>query len=125
MILIHSSPPLDKVDTDRQKNLLKERLSPFFINDDDFMVSTETNLQLLKDIIINHKLYLFYVDSVQKLRLSPTEIIELITFLLINGNDGNGCEFQSEKEQLYFNKDNIDDVDSMISEIFKDHLVLS
>jgi len=64
MILIYSLRPLNKKEMDKQRNLLKERLSPFFITDDDFLFSTEPNPNFLKEMIPHHKLYLFYIHSI-------------------------------------------------------------
>ena len=80
MILIHSLHPLNKKEMDKQRNLLKERLSPFFITDDDFLFSTESNPQLLKELIDHHKVYLFFTESIAMIGLSLSDMIDLITY---------------------------------------------
>ena len=120
MILIYSSPPLDKDRFNQQRNLLKERLSPFFINDDDFIYSSETNLQLLKELIRNHKIFLFCTESVENMGLSPSEIIELITYLLKNG-----CSFRAEMDNLSFGETDFDKVDDAINSFFGKETTLS
>jgi hypothetical protein len=104
MILIYSNP-FDKKQIDDQINLLKERLSIFFINDDDFIYSTESNLNLLREIIINHKIKILYTNSIIDLGFSSSELSSFIIYLLKNS-----CDFQSESDDLYFSIDNIDDV---------------
>jgi len=114
MILIYSLHPLNNNEMDKQRNLLKERLSPFFITDDDFLFSTESNLKLLKEVIHHHKVYLFFTESIAMMGLSPSEIVDLITYLLKNK-----CCFRSEMDNLSIGEDDIDKIDSSISELFK------
>jgi hypothetical protein len=113
MILIYPSSPIDQNQIDNTIATLKDRLSPFF-NDDDFIFSTETNKKLLRDAIITYKVFLFYTYSIKEIGLSPTEISELIIFLL-----NNGCEFQSESDDLYLTKEQIDIVYPTVFEVFR------
>jgi len=103
MILIHSLHPLNKNEMDKQRNLLKKRLSPFFITDDDFLFSTESNPQLLKELIDHHKVYLFFTESIAMIGLSLSDMIDLITYLLKSG-----CCFRSELDNLSIGEDDID-----------------
>ena len=95
MILIYVSPT-DKLKIQTTISILKEKLSVFFINDDDFIFSTETNQKSLREIILTNKVILFYTYSLKKMGISSTEISELIIFLLKNN-----CVFQSELDNLY------------------------
>jgi hypothetical protein len=113
MILIYSSPPLDKIQVDNQINILKDRLSPFFINEDDFLYSTESNLNLLREVILHHKVYLFFTESISMMGFSPMELSELITFMLKNQ-----CIFRSEMDNLSFSYDDVDKVNSIVSEVY-------
>lgn len=113
MILIYSLHPLNKNEIVKQRNLLKERLSPFFITDDDFLCSTESNLQLLKELIDHHKVYLFFTESIAMMGLSPSEIIDLITYLLKNR-----CCFRSEIDNLSIGEDDMDTVPSIMTAYF-------
>ncbi len=112
MILIYSSLPFDKMQYNNQRNLIKDRLSSFFIEDNDFIYSTESNVDLIKKLILNHKIFLFYTESINNMRFSQTKIIDLITYLLKNK-----CCFRSENDNLTFGNNDIDKVDSSISEI--------
>ena len=115
MILIYSQNPIIKDEIDNTLNQLKDKLSVFFVDDDDFIFSTETNHKLLRESIINHNVNLFYIHSIKQIGFSPTEICELIIFLLKNG-----IYFQSELDNLYLSEDNIDTVYPTIFEIFRD-----
>lgn len=103
MILIYSQLPFNKKEIHKQIDLIKNRLSAFFIEDDFFLFSTEFNQKLLRELIINHKITIFYTNSIKQMEFSPTEICELIIFLLKNN-----CSFQSELDNLFFKEDNID-----------------
>ena len=114
MILIYSNTPYDKDKIEKQKEILKERLNIFFVEDNHFLFSTETNQQLLRESILNHKVFLFYTHSITEMGFSPTEISELIIFLLKNK-----IHFQSESENLYLSDDKIEIVYPTIFEIFR------
>ena len=64
--------------------LFKDKLSMFFVDDNSFIYSSETNQKLLREIIINHKVFLFYTHSIKQMGFTPTQISELIIFLLKN-----------------------------------------
>jgi hypothetical protein len=114
MILIYPPSPIDQNKINNTIETLKDRLSPFF-NDDDFIFSTETNKKLLRDVLTTYKVFLFYTYSIKEIGLSPTEISEIIIFLL-----NNECEFQSESDDLYLTKDQIDIVYPTVFEIVKE-----
>jgi hypothetical protein len=116
MILIYSQLPLDKAQIYKQRDFLKEQLTMFLVDNDSFIFSTESNLTLLKESIINHKVSLFYANSIRDTSFTVSELSELIRYSLINGNNGIGCKFRFETEKLYINRDNIDSVESLISE---------
>ena len=114
MILIYPSSPIDKNKVDNTIQILKDRLSVFFIDDGDFSFSTEKNQYFLKKLILTYKVFLFYTFSIKEMGFSPTEISELITFLLKNG-----CDFQSESDNLYLSIDKIDIVYPTVFEIIR------
>ena len=64
MILTHSTLPFDKTQIGNQINLVRDQLSVFFVDDKDIIFSTETNLKLLKQIVINNNVFLFRTNSV-------------------------------------------------------------
>jgi hypothetical protein len=116
MILIYSQLPFDKGRIDNQRSILKERYSIFFVGDDFFPYSSESNLTFLKDVIENHKISKVHINSIEEINFSVSELSELITFSIKNGNNTNGSGFWFENEKLHFNRDNIDSVESTISE---------
>jgi hypothetical protein len=109
MILIHSRTELSPEDKATQMNLLEGRLSPFFINDDDFLFSTESNPHIVKELISKHKVYLLFVESLQEVGLTPDGLKEVITELLKN----NGF-FRSESDDLSIGVEEIDNIDSCL-----------
>jgi len=113
MILIYSVHPLNMRVLDKQCGLLIERLSPFFITDDDFMYTTESNLNFLKELIDHHKFCLFFTESISMMGFSENELSDLITYLLKNK-----CCFRSEMDNLSIGEDDIDTVLSIITEYF-------
>jgi len=115
MILIYSQLPFDKAQIYKQRDFLKERLTMFLVDNDSFIFSTESNLTLLKESVINHKVSLFYANSIRDTSFNVSELTELIRYLLKNGNNGIGCKFRFESEKFYFNRDHIDSVESTIS----------
>lgn len=114
MILIYSQLPFNKKEIHKQIDLLKDRLFVFFIDDNFFLFSTESNQKLLRELIINHEISLFYTNSINQMKFTPTEVCELIIFLLKNN-----CSFQSELDNLFFTNDNIDIVYPTIFDLFK------
>ena len=115
MILIYSQLPFDKSRIDNQRDILKKRYSIFFVDNDSFLYSTECNLNLLKDVIINHQISKVHSNSIKEINFTVSELSELITFSIQNGNNGKGSGFWFENEKLHFNKNNINDVQSTIS----------
>ena len=62
MILIYSSIKEDQNKIDKTIEILKERLSIFFVETNDFIYTTETNQKLLRNSILNNNIILVYVD---------------------------------------------------------------
>ena len=50
MILIYSQLPFNKKEIHKQIDLLKDRLFAFFIDDNFFLFSTESNQKLLREL---------------------------------------------------------------------------
>lgn len=109
MILIYSNNPLSTDEKYKQRNLIEERLSPFFINDDDFVFSTESNPLLIKEVIRQQKVCLFFTKSITTIGLKSDDLIDVISYLL----KSKGC-FWSEDENLTFGDGDIDILQNMI-----------
>ena len=112
MILIYSKQPLSTDEKNKQRNLIEERLSPFFINDDDFVFSTESNPLLIKEVIRQQKVCLFFTKSTTTIGLKSDDLIEVISYLLKN----KGC-FWSEDENLTFGEGDIDILQNKIANL--------
>ena len=115
MILIYSQLPFDKSRIDNQRAILKERYSIFFVGNEYFPYSSEGNITFLKELIMNHKISKVHINSIKEINFTVYELSELITFSIQNGNNGKGSGFWFEHEKLHFNKNNINDVQSTIS----------
>ena len=74
MILIYSQLPFNKKEIHKQIDLLKDRLLAFFIDDNFFLFSTESNQKLLRELIINHKISLFYTNSINQENKLPDKL---------------------------------------------------
>jgi len=114
MILCYIPTSIDNKEIDRRVDLLLYKFDIFFIEDDDIITSTETNQKLLRVIVIHYKAILFWIHSIEEISFTPTEICELIIFILKNG-----CDFHSELDNLYFEKGEIDTVYPQIFEYFR------
>lgn len=119
MILIYAPSTISSDEIQKQIDTIKDRLSIFFVDDNNILFSTEANQKLLRELIINHSIYLFYTKSIKNMNMSPTEIAELILFIIKNGNDGKGGDFQSETDNIYFTKKDMDIIYPTIFNIFK------
>ena len=114
MILCYNPPNIS--DTDKQKRIdyLLDKYMMFFIEVDDIIISTETNQKLLRLIIKESDIILFWMDSLNDISLTPTEISELIIYCISNGID-----FHSQSDDLYFTSTNIDTVYPTIFEYYR------
>lgn len=112
MILIYSNQPLSADVKDLQRNFIEDRLSPFFINDDDFVFSTESNPHLIKEVIRQHKVCLFFTESITKIGLKSDDLLDVISYLLKNKG-----HFWSEDENLTFSEGDIDILQNKIANL--------
>ena len=119
MILIYSAFPFNHAKIQKAVDIIKDRFSIFFIDDNDIFLSTQTSQKHLRDLIKNNPLFLFNTKSVKDMNMSPTQTAEIILFIIKNANGGKGCDFQSELDNIYFTKNDIDIVYPTIFVIFK------
>lgn len=112
MILIYSKQPLSADEKNKQINFIEERLSPFFINDDDFVFSTESNPLLIKEVIREQKVFLFFTKSITTIELKSDDMVDVISYLLKRS----GC-FWSEDENLTFGEGDIDILQNKIANL--------
>ena len=119
MILVYSAFPFNYAKIQKAVDIIKDRFSIFFIDDNNILFSTQTSQKHLRDLIKNNPLFLFYTKSVKDMNMSRTQTAEIILFIIKNANGGKGCDFQSELDNIYFTKNDIDIVYPTIFEIFK------
>ncbi len=112
MILIYSKHPLSADEKNKQRNFIEERLSPFFINDDDFVFSTESNPLLIKVVIREQNVFLFFTKSITTIGLKSDDLIDVISYLL----KSKGC-FWSEDENLTFGEGDRDILQNKIENL--------
>jgi len=110
------------INADLDSPLYKQRIESlshicniFFAEiDNDFKVITERNSIVLRDLIIYYKPTTFMIDSLKGFPFSPTQIAELIIFML-----NHNCKFQSKVESISFEKKHIIDVYPKVFELLK------
>ena len=86
----------------------------FFIDVDDIIFSTETNQKLLRLILKKSNISLLWINSLEEIPFSPTQISELILYCI-----NNGIDFHSEVDNLYFTKTDFETVYPQIFEVFR------
>ncbi|PHO09079.1 hypothetical protein CPG37_10805 [Malaciobacter canalis] len=117
MILCYIPNNIDDKEIDRRVDLLLYKYDIFFIENDDIIISTETNQKLLRLILKESHIKLFWIYSLDEIPFTPTQISELILFCISNGID-----FHSEMDKLYYTNGDIELVYPQIFEIFRDLL---
>ena len=108
--------PLNLSDTEKQKRIdfLVDKYQMFFLSEEDIITSTETNQKSLRLILKKSHISLFWIKSLEEIPFTPTQISELILFCI-----GNGIEFFSEDDGLYFTNGDIELVYPSIFEKFR------
>lgn len=80
----------------------------------DIKIITERDHVIIRDLITFYKPNLFMIDSVKDFPFSPTQIAELIMFILKNN-----CDFQSKVESISFEKKHITSVYPTVFKYFR------
>jgi len=115
MIISYVNTNVGSDQYNKQLEFFNEISKYFFVDiDKDFKIITERNPIIIKDLILYYKPLLFTIDSIKDFPFSPTEISELIIFMLKRN-----CNFQSYKESIDYNKNNIDSVYDTVLKCFK------
>ena len=114
MILCYNPPNLSDIDKQKRIDFLIDKYMMFFIDESDVITSTETNQKLLRLILRKSHIKLFWINSLEDIPFSPTEISELILFCI-----NNDIDFQSQIDGLYFTNGDIESVYPQIFERFK------
>ena len=114
MILCYTPTSIDEKEIDRRVGLLLYKYDIFFIEDDDIILTTETNQKLLRLILRKSNIKLFWVYSLDELPFTPTQISEIILYCI-----NNNIDFHSEVDRLYFTNRDIELVYPSIFEKFR------
>lgn len=114
MILCYLPPNISDDEKQKRIDFLVDKYMMFFIEESDVITSTETNGKTLRMILKKYHIKLFFVDSLEELPFSPTQLSELILFCITNGID-----FQSKMDGLYFTNGDIELVYPKIFEVFR------
>lgn len=106
MIISYIDTDIDSVEYQQRVDSFSYICEIFFTEiDKDIQIVTERNPIVLLGIINYYKATHFQVDSIKDFPFSPTQISELIIFIL-----NNDCTFQSQRESIDYDKNNIIDV---------------
>jgi hypothetical protein len=110
------------IDTDINSRKYQQRINSlnricdiFFVElDKDFKIITERNHIIIRDLVVYYKPSLFMIDSIKDFPFSPTQIAELIIFILKHN-----CNFQSKAESISFEKKHVTEVYPTIFKYFR------
>ena len=110
------------IDTDIASIEYKQRVDSFsdicdiFFTeiDRDIKIITERNPLIIRDMITHYEPTNFLIDSIKDFPFSPTQISELIIFII-----NNDCIFQSTDESILYDKNHIVDVYSKVFSYYK------
>ncbi len=115
MIISYLNADLDSPLYKQRIESLSHLCDIFFAEiNNDFKIITERNSIVLRDLIIYYKPTTFMIDSLKDFPFSPTQIAELIMFMLKHN-----CNFQSKAESISFEKKHITSVYHKVFELFK------
>ena len=115
MIISYIDTDLDSPQYQQRIESLSHLCDIFFIElDKDFKIITERNPIVLRDLIIYYKPTTFMIDSLSDFPFSPTQVSELIIFIL-----NHNCKFQSKRESIFFDKNHIVNVYPKVFQYYK------
>lgn len=118
MIISYIDTDIDSVEYQQRVDSFLPICEIFFTEiDRDIKIITERNPNNIRDSIIYNKPNFFQVDSIKDFPFSPTQISELIIFII-----SNNCIFKSKEESIHYDKNHIVDVYSKVFEIFKNKI---
>lgn len=106
-------------DDDKQSIIthLLDKYVMFFIDENDIIFSTETNQKLLRLSLKKSNVSLLWINSLDEIPFTPTQISELILFCI-----NNSIDVYSQMDNLYFTKTDFETVYPTIFEIFRNKI---
>ena len=118
MIISYIDTNIDSVEYQQRVDSFSPICYIFFTEiDRDIKIITERNPIIIRDLIVHYKTTTFLIDSIKDFPFSPTQISELIIFIL-----NHNCTFLSKEESIDYDKNDIVDVYSKVFEIFKNKI---
>jgi len=115
MIISYIDTDLNSPKYQQRVEFLNHLCNIFFTEiDKDIKIITERNPIIIRDLVAFYEPTLFVIDSIKDFPFSPTQIAELIMFILKHN-----CNFQSKGESIFFEKKHMIDVYSKVFELFK------
>jgi len=83
MIISYIDADIDSIEYQQRVDSLLEICEMFFTEiDKDIKIITERNPIIIRDMITHYKPTFFFIDSIKDFPFSPTQISELIIFIL-------------------------------------------
>jgi len=115
MILSYLNADTNSLQYQKRVDSFSDICDIFFVEiERDIKIITERNPTVLRDIISLYKPKYFLVNSIRDFPFSPTQISEVIMFILRQD-----CLFESEEESISWDKDNIESVYPKVFELLK------
>jgi len=114
MIISYINADLNSLEYKQRVDSLSHLCDIFFVEIDSIKIITERNHIVIRDLVAFYEPTLFTIDSIKDFPFSPTQIAELIMFILKHN-----CNFQSKGESISFEKKHIIDVYPKVFELFK------
>jgi len=115
MIICYINADLDSLEYKQREESLQVLFGIFLMEIDiDIVIITERNPTVIRGILTHYQAEIFMINSIKDFPFSPTQISELILFMLKNG-----CVFQTNEESICFKKENIKDVYPRVFQYFR------
>lgn len=115
MIISYIDADIDSIEYQQRVKSFSDACEIFFAEiDKDIQIVTERNPIVLRGIINYYKPTYFLIDSLKDFPFSPTQIAELIIFII-----STDCIFKSKEESIHYDKNHIVDVYPKVFSYYK------
>ena len=114
MIISYINADLGSLEYQQRVDSLSHLCDIFFVEIDNIKIITERNPIIIRDLVTFYEPTLFMIDSIKDFPFSPTQIAELIMFILKHN-----CMFQSKVESISFEKKHITSVYPTVFKCFR------
>ncbi|WP_457747550.1 hypothetical protein [Sulfurimonas sp.] len=115
MIISYIDTDLDSFNYQQRVDSLNHLCDIFFVEiERDIKIITERNPIIIRDLVTFYEPTMFMIDSIKDFPFSPTQIAELIMFMLKHN-----CNFQSKVESISFEEKHIISVYPTVFKYFR------